>query len=104
MLFSLPEWLVISLIWAFVTWLVLQRFPDGIVQNTLVVGNLFAWLGRLFVLYNHETEWDTLSRYAFSGAVLSAIFLWFCIEIRRPSHIPITARMRAEQERKEGRK
>ena len=100
MLFSLPEWLVISLIWAFVTWLILQRFPDGMVQNTLVVGNLFAWLGRLFVLYHHGKEWDALSRYMFSGAVFSAIFLWFCIEIRRPSHIPKTARMQRKAEKK----
>ncbi len=98
---TIPEWLVISFIWIFVSWLILEHIPNGKLQNTLSLGNFFAWSVRLFVLYHHSTNWDTLSRYAFVIAVVSAIITWFCVQIRKPSRIPLTARMQRERERRE---
>lgn len=95
---SMSEWITISLIWIFVTYLVLEHLPDGKVQNVLAIGNFFAFMARVFVLYDHKAEWDSLSRYAFVIAVVSAIITWFCIQIRKPSRIPITARMRRERD------
>lgn len=97
---TIPEWVTISLIWVFTTWLILQHLPDGKLQNVLAIGNFFAWSVRLFVLYHHKAEWDALSRYVFVIAVVSAIITWFCIQIRKPSRIPITARMQRERERR----
>lgn len=95
-----PEWIILTMVFGFITWLVLERLPDGRGQEVLAVGNCLAYLARLCVLYHQEIEWDTLSRFVFVAGVASAIITWLVRGVRKPSHVPITASMRRTEERK----
>lgn len=91
------ELVVLGSVTSFIIWLILQRIPEGKLQIILTVGNFFAFVARVGVLFNRRTDWDIPSRYAYIIAVASAIITWLYFLVRKPSKIPLTARMRSKK-------